>query len=402
MADLSRDRRALLEAVHAGRREMLDLFHFVYAHPELSYEERAAAARVVSTLREVGYQVRHPYAGIETCFRADLVFGPGPRVGLVLLSDALPGYAPDGAVRPIHACGHNVIAAAVVGAAKAVASVSPRAGTLVVMGIPGDEIHGPQTVIRGGGKAATAASGAWDDLDAALYAHPEFTNTVWQQSRWMQRCRLDLMGRRAVLSPGPDALDGVREVLARAGEAAERYGRTDFLVEEVHVDGDVEHGAGVHTWIHFLLFADAPGELASRMAYLETMFRDVGMATGSTTTWEPTGPLYQGVLPNRVLTGVLASAFADAGRAFVVAPGPLPFATDFGNLSRRFPGALIGVGREGGWHFHTFEGHDEFGSHDAEAITLVIASILALAAHDLIADAALAARVRAAFEEASR
>ena len=76
----------------------------------------------------------------------------------------------------------------------------------------------------------------------------------------------------------------------------------------------------------------------------------------------------------------MAEAFRVLGRPFVADPAPLPFATDFGNVSRRVPAALIGVGRERGWAFHTDQGAEQFASDDGEAAGLTIARVLALAA----------------------
>ena len=53
-----------------------------------------------------------------------------------------------------------------------------------------------------------------------------------------------------------------------------------------------------------------------------------------------------------------------SGRSFVDDPPPLPFATDFGTVSRRVPSALIGVGRTDGWGFHTPLGEQQFASED--------------------------------------
>jgi len=66
-------------------------------------------------------------------------------------------------------------------------------------------------------------------------------------------------------------------------------------------------------------------------------------------------------------------------------PPTLPFATDFGNVSQRVPAALIGVGREGGWAFHTDEGAVQFASQDGEDAALVVARVLALSAVRLAA-----------------
>jgi metal-dependent amidase/aminoacylase/carboxypeptidase family protein len=76
----------------------------------------------------------------------------------------------------------------------------------------------------------------------------------------------------------------------------------------------------------------------------------------------------------------VAEAFAAVGRSFVPDPAPLPFATDFGNISHRVPAALIGVGNAGGWAFHTDEGAAQFASPAGEAAGLALAQVLGLSA----------------------
>ena len=248
----------------------------------------------------------------------------------------------------------------------------------------------------------TAVRGAWDDLAAAIYAHPEDIDTVWQRSRWMQRSRLVLTGRRALFTAGPDAADAMAAVLTLAIEAEQRYGRSDIMVEEAHLEGDVEHASGVHGRVVLLFFADDAAALAARAQWLGDALRDAVGRAGSAATWTPVGVTYEGILSNHVLTGVLARAFRAAGRHFVEDPPTLPFASDFGNLCRRIPGALVGIGRRGGWRFHTLEGHEEFASPEAEEIMMAMASVLALAVAELMSDPGLAARARTEFEEARR
>jgi metal-dependent amidase/aminoacylase/carboxypeptidase family protein len=89
------------------------------------------------------------------------------------------------------------------------------------------------------------------------------------------------------------------------------------------------------------------------------------------------------VRPDDRVTAAVADAFRALGRDFVSDPPRLPFATDFGNISRRCPAALIGVGREGGWSFHTDEGAAQFASPAGEEAAVTIAHVLALAAADL-------------------
>ncbi len=66
-------------------------------------------------------------------------------------------------------------------------------------------------------------------------------------------------------------------------------------------------------------------------------------------------------------------------------PVRLPFATDFGSVTRRVPGSLVGVGRAGGWAFHTPLGVEQFASDAGVAAASDIAQVLALAAVRLTA-----------------
>ena len=84
--------------------------------------------------------------------------------------------------------------------------------------------------------------------------------------------------------------------------------------------------------------------------------------------------------PNERVTAAVAEAFAASGRDFVGNPPALPFATDFGNVSQVVPAALIGIGRPGGWKFHTDEGAREFAGPAGEEVALGIAKVMTLAA----------------------
>src|SRR5436190_16271185 len=80
----------------------------IHAHPELLYEERFAAELLAHELEEAGLAVERGAYGIETAFAATAGAGEGPRVAILCEYDALPGIG--------HGCGHNLIAAAGLGA----------------------------------------------------------------------------------------------------------------------------------------------------------------------------------------------------------------------------------------------------------------------------------------------
>ena len=92
-----------------------------------------------------------------------------------------------------------------------------------------------------------------------------------------------------------------------------------------------------------------------------------------------------GIVPHPATTAAVAEAMRAAGRDFASDPPPLPFATDFAVVSRRVPSALIGVGRPGGWSFHTPLGEEQFASEDGVTAAVRMAQVLALTAVRLTA-----------------
>ncbi len=148
----------------------------------------------------------------------------------------------------------------------------------------------------------------------------------------------------------------------------------DVILEHLELDGDVEEGTGLVLRAEILVFADGEAELEERCAALQER------VTGE---WSR-GPTVQGVRPDRAVTAAVREAFLAAGHGFRDDPDPLPFATDFGNVSQRVPAALVGVGRPGGWRFHSDEGAREFASAAGEEAALTIAQVLALAAARLL------------------
>ena len=137
MDDLNALKRKVRGTVDELRAEFVSLSRRIHETPELGMQERQAAQwpdRNVAGRRSS--TVTQPIAGMETAFRADV---PGaaarPHVALLAEYDALAGVG--------HACGHNLICMASVGAAVALHRAIPRlAGVLTVLGTPAEETAG--------------------------------------------------------------------------------------------------------------------------------------------------------------------------------------------------------------------------------------------------------------------
>ncbi len=132
-----------------------------------------------------------------------------PVIGILGEYDALPGLSQKVVAKrepveeggPGHACGHNLLGVAGLGAALAVKATlesSPVSGTIRYYGCPAEE-----TLI---GKVFMARDGLFDDLYAALTWHPMYANTLWASaSTAVNSFKLSFHGRSAHAAGAPEA-----------------------------------------------------------------------------------------------------------------------------------------------------------------------------------------------------
>jgi len=146
--------------VDAMRGELLDIARYIYNNPEPGYEEEKASRRLVETLTRYKWNVEYPLAGLKTAFRATMIGGAErPHVAILAEYDALPELG--------HACGHNLIATAAVGAALSVGElISSFSGSISIIGTPAEEI------LFDSGKMRLVAAGEFRNVDAAMIVHP--------------------------------------------------------------------------------------------------------------------------------------------------------------------------------------------------------------------------------------
>jgi metal-dependent amidase/aminoacylase/carboxypeptidase family protein len=136
----------VIAAVDALRERLIAMSDTVHANPEIGYQEYQTSKLYAAELEEHGFTVTKGVSGLPTAFRA--VYpgrGDGPTVAFLAEMDALPGLG--------HACGHNIIGAASVGAGIAVSTLmSALNGTLLVFATPAEE--GAVESVRNTGREA--------------------------------------------------------------------------------------------------------------------------------------------------------------------------------------------------------------------------------------------------------
>ena len=152
------------------------LFEDLHQHPELSFQETRTAKRMAAELRDAGFEVTEAVGG--TGVVAILRNGAGPMVMMRADMDGLPveektGLAiastvtqtgPEETVVPVmHACGHDVHMASLVGTARVMAASKEHwSGTLMLLGQPAEEIAS--------GAKAMKAERLWERFGTPDYA----------------------------------------------------------------------------------------------------------------------------------------------------------------------------------------------------------------------------------------
>ena len=214
---------AVFAAVDRRTDLLVDVSHQIFEHPELCFEEHFAHDLLCDVLESEGLSVVRHAHGLDTAFVAE-AGSAGPTVAVMCEYDALPGVG--------HACGHNVIAAAGLGAGLAAAEMAEQLGGRVrIVGTPAEE--------GGGGKVLLLRDGAFDGVDAAVMVHPADHDLPAMAAIAIQRLSVTYTGRasHAAAAPwdGANALDAA--VLGYVNVAALRqHIRPDERVHGIFTD----------------------------------------------------------------------------------------------------------------------------------------------------------------------
>ena len=188
--------------------ELIAVSHAIHENPELGYEEHFAHEQLTKVLIGKGLDVHKSAYEIDTAFEAT-AGKAGPVVALLCEYDALPGIG--------HACGHNIIAAAGIGAGLAASTLAETFnGQLRILGTPAEE--------GGGGKVRMLNRGAFESVEAVLMIHPADADLPNISSLAVQQLKATYTGKAAHAAAAPEkginALDGA--VLGYMGVAALR------------------------------------------------------------------------------------------------------------------------------------------------------------------------------------
>jgi len=382
----------LCRSVDARRLELTAVAREIHAHPELAFEEHRAAALLIRTLRDAGLEVVAPCYGLATAFECRVGAASGPTVALLAEYDALPGMG--------HACGHNLIAAAALGAGLALASLGARLpGRVRVLGTPAEE--------AGCGKELMARAGAFDDVDAALMVHPAGLDLETMPSIALAEVEVVYRGvashAAAMPERGVNALDALVTAYQSIAQLRQHIRPTERIHGIVTDGGQAPNVVPARAAGRFYVRARNAEELAALKPRVEGCFRAGAEATGAALEVDWREPDYLELRTNVPLAHCYRRNAETLGRRFFplekLPPGVLG-TTDMGNVSHRVP-SIHPMIAAAPIHcaIHNPEFAEHAGSPTGDAAALDGAKALAMTALDFLLDAELRVRAREAFAE---
>lgn len=370
--------RAAIEEHIDGLRRLSETIH---DRPELCFEEHFAAAHVGQALVDAGMELETGAFGLGTALRATA--GTGPlSVAVCAEYDALPGVG--------HACGHNLIAAAAVGAAIGMAHVADEVGlTITVLGTPAEE--------GGGGKVLMLERGAFAGVHAAMMVHP------WHEDRLGLRClavdhvEIRYTGREAHASAAPskgvNAADAMVVAQVALGLLRQQLPPDHQVHGIVTKGGEAANIIPKETVGRFMVRAPTVEELDALRPRVERCFQAGALATGCTLAINDLSPRYSDYVADAPLLAAWRANAESVGRSYAAddrhAP-PATASTDMANVSRAVPTIhpLVGL-RSDGAVVHEPAFADAAVGPDAERVVLDGAVLMAWTAIDAATDPAL-------------
>lgn len=329
---MSAEKTAADRRVEASAADIVRVSHEIHRMPEIAWQEVRSARFLCDELENLGFEVERGAYDLETAFTATI--GDGDlRLALCAEYDALPGLG--------HACGHNIIAAAAVGAAAGLAPLVNELGlTLAVIGTPAEEGKG--------GKIELLSRGAFDGLHGALMVHPGPVDAVECVTSAVSHLSVAYDGRAAHSAGFPElginAGDAFVVAQTAIGLLRQHLPRSVLVHGIVTRGGEAPNAVPARTEGSWYVRGESLRELEEHEPRVLRCFEAGALATGSRLTLEYDSAPYAEFRNSDVLLTAFRNNFDES-----TAPqggGMARSSTDMGNVAAVVPSIhpYIGIG----------------------------------------------------------
>ncbi len=369
--------------------ELIALSRRLFDHPETAYEEVNACRWLAEFLASKGFTVKTGVGGVDTAFsaRPETTLPAKPAIAFLAEYDALPKIG--------HGCGHNLIAAASIGAFVALCRAWPDPpGAVRLIGTPAEE--------GGGGKARLAEAGLFDGVDFALMFHPGNANRLGGNSHGRIKARVEFFGRAAHAASAPEkginALDAMISTFNSIGLMRQQMPAIDCIHGIITAGGDAPNIIPDYTAALFYIRSKDREYLKTLFGRFEECCNGAAQASGCTTKVTVLPPSLEPMKRNPVMEEVWRKNLVRLGIEPCLTDGPSG-STDLGNISQIMPVIqpyLALVSEE--IAAHTKEFADATVSPTGQRVLVNAAKLLAMTAADYLACGEIRQATARAFE----
>jgi amidohydrolase len=386
--DLAALKQSMCDHIDEQAADLLDVSRAIHADPEEKFEEFHAHDLLCDRLEQSGLQVERQAFGLPTAFRSR-AGDDGPDIAVLLEYDALPGLG--------HACGHNIIAAAGLGAGLAASAFAAAAGGRVtILGSPAEE--------GGGGKVFMIERGALDGIDAAMMVHPADADLVTMDAIAFHGLDVVYTGEAAHAAAHPwqgrNALDAAVLGYMNIAALRQHIGPQERIHGIFTDGGDRPNIVPARASMNWYVRAGDLQALERLKPRVVAALEAGALASGCEVaiTWRD--PVYADLIDNSALSSLYIINAARLGRTVLQpdAGTAVVGSTDMGNVSHVVPSIhpMIAAAPRGiGIHTPEFEVHA--GSASGDRAVLDGAKAMAMTIADLWSSVDELDRVRAAF-----
>lgn len=317
---------------------ILELSHRIHANPEVGFEEVKAAGWVAEILSDSGFEVRTGICELPTALRATAGAG-STHVAFCAEYDALPGIG--------HACGHNIIAAAAVGAAIAAAEVADEVGLKIsLIGTPAEEKG------DAGGKILLLERGGFSGVHAAMMVHPAPFDVLLPKIIAASMFEAQYTGKEAHASAFPElginAADALTVAQTAIGLLRQHILPTDRIHGIITDGGDAPNVIPAFTKARYIVRGETLADLERLKPRVLRCFEAGALATGSTLQIIGGERPYSQMIHNPDIAAFYRRNSELLGRLFPsleMAAQRAVASTDMGNVSLMIPSIhpMIGI-----------------------------------------------------------
>ena len=300
---------------------------WMYENPELGFEEYKTSEHLINYMRSNGLEVKTPVGGLDTAFSSS-IGSSGPLVVLCVEYDALPEIG--------HACGHNIIATASIGAGIALKEIAEDLNIRVkILGTPAEE--------GGGGKIVLLDEGEFEDASCSMMIHPAPYNVANPTLTTIQQYKVEFFGKDAHAAGAPEeginALDAQIQLFVNVSTFRQQLPRTNRM-HGVIVDGGFKPNIiPSYTSSEWYLRALNEEDLDVLQKKFMNFVEAAALSTGCTFKTQSPDYRYSEVLNNKVMYDLFIENSKDVGREMLYEDSSLQGlgSTDMGNVSLAVP-----------------------------------------------------------------